>query len=196
MNLTSQQGNNDSKKLNPKKNTSRKITRKAYLLLFLLLAILIVGASTAYYMRTKDKKAGSDAKPLTVAEQKVDAAVNRTTLHPDYAAANTELAKQLAQTTDKKKQAAIYMSFASINMQQKQYQAVIDNLLTASKLDPSKAELLASTIGDAYARLGDKANAAIYYNKALAYYSAKPDNYSGKTYFINDLNAKIAALKK
>jgi tetratricopeptide (TPR) repeat protein len=169
-------------------------TRSKVILLAALSLMVLIGAGTAYYFASTHTTNSADVKKIT--QKRVDQAVGKTIENPDYAAAGTELNKQLQETNDKKKQADIYVGLASIALQQGKYQEVIDNELLAAKADPSRADALALTIGDAYAQLGKKAEALKYYQQALAYYNAKPENFIGRKYYITSTQTKITEIQK
>lgn len=160
----------------------------AVLLTGLILALLGAGYVAARLNTPEETPAAS--------QEVVSDAVNRTSLSPNYSAAEAELNRQLKETRDNKKQAQLYMSLASVAYGQEQYQKVVDYELRASKLDPALADSLAATIADAYAKLGNKTQAIGYYDKALAYYTAQPETYSGRSYFISDMKTKKAELEK
>jgi tetratricopeptide (TPR) repeat protein len=159
------------------------------------LAILVlVGIGLAYYFSATHTPKSTSAN--NTGQEKADQAVSKTVEHPDYAASAAYLKSQLANTRDHKKQADIYVGLASLAQQQGKYQEVIDNQLLAVQADPSRSELLALTTANAYAKLGNKTEALKYYQQALTYYRSKPENFSGRTYYINSVQAKIAELRK
>lgn len=161
-----------------------------------LISLVVVGALWATGQFNTDSEHSTDSSTRIATQQKVDQAVNNTVTKPDYAAAKTALLAQLDNASSQADRIKIYNGLTAIAVQQKQYQQVIDNGLMASKLDTARAGLYAVTIADAYAALGNKTEALKYYKQALDYYTAQSDKYSGKVYYVNDINSKMAELQK
>lgn len=162
----------------------------------MLVAItVVIGVGVgAYLFFVRDTSGGGyDQK---AAQKKVDDAVYKRSLNPDYAAAEKELQRQLQDTSDKKKQADIYVKLATLAIGQNNYAGFVENEQKAAKLDPSRADLLARSIADAFMQLGKKSDALPYYKQALKYYQSRPDTYIGKQYYITDITAKIKDIEK
>lgn len=168
--------------------------RRLFMLAAALLLVLLAGGLA--FMLLSDNSPSRAKEEQAAAEKTVNQAVSKKVADPNYAAATKELSDQLGETEDKKKQAEIHVGLASVALQQSRYQEVVDHQLAAAKLDPSRADSLARTTADAYLQLGNEPEALKYYKQALAFYNSRPDDYSGKTYYINTMNSKISELEK
>lgn len=160
----------------------------------LIVIVLLVGGAIVLARHHKPHDSLGPSPEHLTTQQQIDQVVNKTVQHPDYTSAKDLLNQQLANTKDPKKQADLYFQLAAIAAQQNDNQGIIDNDLKVVQLDSSRSGPLAQNIADAYYALGQKDTALPYYKQALAYYQAQPDNFSGKTYYVNQVNAKIAEL--
>jgi tetratricopeptide (TPR) repeat protein len=186
-------GNQETHVISSGGNTSGSRVPHIGRVTLLIIVVIVVGAGAYWYYSSHRKK---DTGVSASTQKTIDSAVTKSVQNPDYAAAKAALNDQLKTTTDNKKRATLYVSLASIALQQGKSQDVVDNELRAIQADPSLEGAQSRTIADAYEKLGNKSEALKYYQKSLDYYKSQPDTFSGRDYFISSIQSKITELSK
>lgn len=171
------------------------VSKRFALIASLVVAVVLIGVLASAATVWLGGRSSTASKKKLTPQQAINQAVNKTVEHPDLNAGQTALEHQLQAATSSTGKADIYSQLASVAEQKQDYQTAINDYQQAVKYDPKRSGLLSNSIADAYYQLKQKPQALQYYQQALAYYQSQPDSYSGKAFYIQSVQARIAELQ-
>lgn len=164
-----------------------------------LFLLLLIGGTAAWWLTRSGPEQAPGAKVATgqkeiKTKEEAIAAMSNPQLDYDRQGASQALGTAAQDAASPEEKADLYQRQALVEYQGGNYAEAAS--IYEKSLDVLDNQALAFSLADTYEKAGNKQKAIEYYQRTKEYYESKPEDYSGRTFYIDVSTQKIKELSR